>query len=573
MAEELTVTTECVDDIPLLITWMERMGVITLTNEHFPAHGNWQGLDLGCVLVGWLAHILSEADHRLNQVQEWAAGRIETLSGCLGVAVRALDFSDDRLASVLDALSEDAGWAAFEASLNRRTLRVYDLRPERIRLDSTTASGYWQVSEDGLFQLGHSKDHRPDLPQLKVMVAALDPLGMPVATQVVAGNQADDPLYIPAIEQVRAGLERCSLLYVGDVKMMALATRAHLQAGQDNYLGPLSALQVPPEELERALQAVWNGEQPLLNVERPNREGQIEKIAEGYAVQTTQTAVVNGQEVRWNERRLFIRSLLQAEAAATALRKRLERAEEALQALNERKQGKRRLTDEAALREAIAAILKHHQVEGLLTVHITEQVQTRQLRKYGNRAAATRQERTFSVCVQRNEAAMAQAVRLLGWRVYATNAPQDRLSLEQAVLAYRAEYLVERNFGRLKGKPLSLTPMYLQDDQRATGLTRLLSIGLRVLTLIEHVARKKLQQTGEKLSGLYAGNPKRATERPTTEALLRAFEGIFLSFVQVDGRSYRHITPLSELQRKILDLLDIPASIYSSLAVNSVNPP
>jgi len=573
MAEELTVTTECVDDIPLLITWMERMGVITLTNEHFPAHGNWQGLDLGRVLVGWLAHILSEADHRLNQVEEWAAGRIETLSGCLGVAVRALDFSDDRLASVLDALSEDEEWAAFEASLNRRTLRVYDLRPERIRLDSTTASGYWQVSEDGLFQLGHSKDHRPELPQLKVMVAALDPLGMPVATQVVAGNQADDPLYIPAIEQVRAGLERRGLLYVGDVKMMALATRAHLQAGQDNYLGPLSALQVPPEELARALQAVWSGEQPLLSVERPNCEGQIEKIAEGYEVQTTQTAVVNGQEVTWNERRLFIRSLLQAEAAEIALRKRLERAEEALQALNERKQGKRRLADEAALRQAIAAVLKRHQVEGLLTVHITEQVQTRQLRKYGNRAAATRLERTFSVSVQRNEAAIAQAVRLLGWRVYATNAPQEKLSLEQAVLAYRAEYLVERNFGRLKGKPLSLTPMYLQDDQRATGLTRLLSIGLRVLTLIEHVARKKLQQTGEKLSGLYAGNPKRATERPTTEALLRAFEGIFLSFVQIDGRSYRHITPLSELQRKILDLLDIPVSIYSSLAVNSVNPP
>ena len=573
MAEELTVTTECVDDIPLLITWMERMGVITLTNEHFPAHGNWQGLDLGRVLVGWLAHILSEADHRLNQVEEWAAGRIETLSGCLGVAVRALDFSDDRLASVLDALREDEEWAAFEASLNRRTLRVYDLRPERIRLDSTTASGYWQVSEDGLFQLGHSKDHRPELPQLKVMVAALDPLGMPVATQVVAGNQADDPLYIPAIEQVQAGLERRGLWYVGDVNMMALATRAHRQVGQDTYLGPLSALQGPPAELARAVPAVWNGEQALLSVERPKSEGQIENIAEGYEVQATQTAVVNGQEVRWNERRLFIRSLLPAEAAATALRKRLEHAEEALQALNERKQGKRRLPDEAALREAIAAVLKRHQVEGLLTVHITEQVQTRQLRKYGNRAAATRLERTFLVSVQRNEAAIAQAVRLLGWRVYATNAPQDRLSLEQAVLAYRAEYLVERNFGRLKGKPLSLTPMYLQDDQRATGLTRLLSIGLRVLTLIEHVARKKLQQTGEKLSGLYAGNPKRATERPTTEALLRAFEGIFLSFVQIDGRSYRHITPLSELQRKILDLLDIPVSIYSSLAVNSVNPP
>ncbi len=68
MAEELTVTTEYVDDILLLIAWMERMGAITLTNEHFSAHGNWQGLDLGCVQIGWLAPVLLEADHRLNQV-------------------------------------------------------------------------------------------------------------------------------------------------------------------------------------------------------------------------------------------------------------------------------------------------------------------------------------------------------------------------------------------------------------------------------------------------------------------------------------------------------------------------
>ncbi len=70
------------------------------------------------------------------------------------------------------------------------------------------------MTEEGLFQLGHSKEHRPDLPQLKVVLASLDPLGMPVATEVVAGDKADDPLYIPAIEQVRAGLERRGLLYV-----------------------------------------------------------------------------------------------------------------------------------------------------------------------------------------------------------------------------------------------------------------------------------------------------------------------------------------------------------------------
>ena len=146
------------------------------------------------------------------------------------------------------------------------------------------------------------------------------------------------------------------------------------------------------------------------------------------------------------------------------------------------------------------------------------------------------------MAVQRDEASIAQAVRLLGWQVDATNAPQEKVFLEQAVLAYRPEHLVERNFGRLKGNLLSLTPIYQQDDQRANSLTRLLAIDLRGFRLIEHVARKKLQQTGEKRSGLYASKPKRATKRPTTEAPLRAFEGICLSFVRADGWYYRHIT-------------------------------
>ncbi|MDI6769521.1 MAG: hypothetical protein QMD04_07595, partial [Anaerolineales bacterium] len=150
---------------------------------------------------------------------------------------------------------------------------------------------------------------------------------------------------------------------------------------------------------------------------------------------------------------------------------------------------------------------------------------------------------------------------------------QSELSLEQAVLAYREEYLVERNFGRLKGKPLTLTPMYLEDDRRATGLIRLLSVGLRALTLLEHVTRCRLAETGEVLTGLYAGNPTRATDRPTTEAMLRCFEDIFLSFITLGEQTYRHLTPLSELQQKILNLLDFPVSIYTTLSADSKKPP
>ena len=137
--------------------------------------------------------------------------RLHTLEISAGESVRALEWSDDRLGIVLDELANVEKWQAFEAELNHRTLRVYDLRARRVRVDSTTASGYWTVTEDGLFQHGHSKNHRPDLPQLKVMMSALDPMGMPVATQVVSGERADDKLYIPAIKQVSASLDEHGL--------------------------------------------------------------------------------------------------------------------------------------------------------------------------------------------------------------------------------------------------------------------------------------------------------------------------------------------------------------------------
>src|SRR6266516_6009712 len=250
MTETLNIVSERVDDIPLLLAQLEQMGVQPLLDEHFPTHGNWLGLSLGWVSVIWLTHILSEADHRLNHVEPWVEQRLHTLRRCTGQRVHPLDVSDDRLAAVLAALSEDDCWSAFEGALTRQLLRVYALQPERVRLDSTTASGYWAVTEDGLFQFGHSKGHRPDRPQVKVMVSSLDPLGLPVATDVVPGQRADDPLYVPAITRVRASLGRRGLLYVGDCKLGALATRAFIQAGGDYYLCPLSEIQLSTEQLE-----------------------------------------------------------------------------------------------------------------------------------------------------------------------------------------------------------------------------------------------------------------------------------------------------------------------------------
>ena len=158
---------------------------------------------------------------------------------------------------MLRYLSDDETWQAIERELGQQLIRVYDLKHKPVRVDSTTVAVYHEVEEEGLFQYGHSKDHRPDLPQFKIILGSLDPMGMPVATLAVEGNAADDGLYIPTIKQARQVFGEGGQLYVGDSKMSALQTRAFIQAGQDFYLTTLAQTGQTPQVLEEALKPVW----------------------------------------------------------------------------------------------------------------------------------------------------------------------------------------------------------------------------------------------------------------------------------------------------------------------------
>ena len=568
-----TIITERVDDIPLLLEQMQRMGLPALIDDHFPTHGNWQGLSLGWVSTIWLSSILSKGDHRLVHVEPWAANRLWTLRATTGQAVERLDFTDDRLEIVLRCLSDDSRWTAFEAALNQHTVRVYELPTERVHVDSTSASAYTTVTDEGLFQFGHSKDYRPDLPQVKVMQAVLDPLGMPLATDVVSGERADDPLYIPCIERVQASLGRHGLLYVGDCKMASRETRAFIATQGDFYVCPLPQVQLAKDELDEALEAVWSGAQALIPVVRERQDGKPERIAEGYDYRVPMRVEVAEQLQSWTERRLVVRSLRQAQAAARALRARVAKAMAQIESLDQRGRGKKRFEEVSALRQAVVAIVQRYGVEEFLWLRYTQHATPRAVRAYRDRPARSEEDRQATVEVRVDEAALEAAVRRLGWRVYGTNQPKEQLSLEQAVLAYRSEYLVERSLGRLQGCPLSLTPMYVQRDDHATGLIRLLSIALRVLTLLEFVGRRQLAAEEAKLAGLYAGNPKRETPRPTAERLLEAFQEITLTIMEGPQQTYRHLTALSPLQQRILEVVGFSSELYTRLCTVSSEPP
>ena len=104
-------------------------------------------------------------------------------------------------------------------------------------------------------------------------------------------------------------------------------------------------------------------------------------------------------------------------------------------------------------------------------------------------------------------------------------------------------------------------------------MLRLLTIAVRVLTLLEFAVRRRVAAEGDALAGLYAGQPTRTTTRPTAERLLAGFRDITLTIVHLPGQTRRHRTPRTPLQQRLLTLLDYPPAIYRSLSAHSGLPP
>ena len=97
---------------------------------------------------------------------------------------------------------------------------------------------------------------------------------------------------------------------------------------------------------------------------------------------------------------------------------------------------------------------------GLLSYQARARMRTVKKRACRDRPERREDEVYFEMQVQRDEGAIKQRSQGMGWQVYASNG--GRMSLEQVVWAYRGQYRIEDDWSRLKGRPLGLTPMYLQ---------------------------------------------------------------------------------------------------------------
>jgi transposase len=572
-----TISNERVDDLPLLINFIRQMGVGEIFDKHIPRHWLHKGLGWGWVAIIWLAHIISQGDHRKLTVRDWVRNAHDTLESITGLEIRDTDFTDDRLTILLRHLSDLHIWQKIETDLGSRAISVYNLKQKVVRVDATTVSGHHQVTENGLLQFGNSKDD-PSLPQIKVMAATLDPLGLPLATLTVSGERADDPLYVPAIDRAMTTLTEIGLLFVGDCKMSALATRVHILRSENHYLTPLAMIGETATEMPKWIKQGLEEGKELIHVygQKSDKDGKPCLLCKGYEFTRTCSADVEGSEFTWEERVMLACSVRHARSMKEALEKRIASAQSKLQALTPAPgRGKRQIRDEAQFVQAMESIIDKHKVRGLLDCQYERQVKSRVRYQGRGRGGKNRKQQGIEevryqvISVNRQEEAIDDLKSTLGWKAYVTSESKDNLSFEDAILSYRQEWRIERGFHRLKGSPLSLDPLFVQRDDQVKGLNYFMSIALRALTLVEFVVSRELKSNNEQLTGLHAENARKKTDSPTTERLLKAFSHITLTTGSVAGHKFRHVTPLSQLQTKILSLLGMKKSIYSQLEQNS----
>jgi transposase len=563
---------ERVDDLPLLFGQLQQMRIQVIIDNVVTPHGNWQGLTAGWVITLWLMHILSEQNHCMEPVQDWAAKHVVTLCRLSGQEVKALDFSDDRLAICLKELHKPEVWSAIERELGLSLMRVYKLEPTTMRLDATVGTVGHNPAEHTLFKVGKAKNGLYET-QFKMMLASLDPLGLPLVVDVVPGNVGDDPLYVPSYLRAKEVIKRQGILVVGDSKMSAVGIRGEIVRGGDKYLTPLAWLKDEPELLDKLLEAWREKAGKAINIFLPEdipADGSDPDpelaIAYGFEVSRVRESTVKGQTIEWEERLLVIRSHSYTNTMQKGLHHRLDKAEAALKNLTPaRSRGKQQIEDEQSLLKAIEKIEKQYRVQGLFHCSYECQVTQRHIRAYKDNPARIERKVRYQLTVTRNQKAIAEAEFKAGWRIYGTNALAKELSLTEAVLAYRNQYLEENIFRRLQGKFLSITPVYVQRDDHAQGLFHLLTLGARLLALGDYQAKQALAQEQSELTGIYRGNPNRGTNRPTTERMLKAFEHINLLIMPSETQQVCFVTPLSPVQEHILALLGLPTSLYTSL--------
>jgi len=559
-----TLTTRYLGALPVVGHFAGRMGLHRLLDAWVPADDARLALDPAVVIAAVVANLAIE--HRpLYALSEWAAVYEPSLL-LLGEDGPGL-LNDDRVGRMLDRLFQaDRGSLLTELMVG--VIAEFGIDCSRLHNDSTSVSvhGTYQAADGEdvagtpapAITRGHSKDHRPDLKQLVFILTVSGDHAVPVIYRLADGNTSDDPTHIPTWDQLVRLTGGPGFLYVADCKLASEEAMGHIHRGGGRFITVL-----PRSRKEDAAFRAWmQDHEPgwAEALRAPGRIGEPDQVwstcqapwpsAEGYRVVWVHDS---GKQLR--------------DAAARA--RKIEKGVEAIgDDLTGRLSSPRsRLRTAAAVHAAAEAALADSGAGRWVRFTVTEKIQesfrqTRAGRPGPDTGYRRIEKKTFEVTCDIDYQQVAYDAVSDGCWPLITN---DRdMTGAEVLAAYRYQPNLERRHHLLKGVQ-DAAPIWIKTIPRIEAIFLCHFIALLIGALIERQIRMAMKAAEiaripiyPELRGCAAPSADRIFEifahvarhelRDSTGALVQVFEPEF-----------------TELQLKILDLLDVPVTAYTKI--------
>jgi len=260
-------------------------------------------------------------------------------------------------------------------------------------------------------------------------------------------------------------------------------------------------------------------------------------------------------------RLIWIRSSAKAMQDEYTRRQALQQTLARLAALHARL-NRRHLRAPAAIRKAIVRIMAPSGMQAFIRVTLHGRVQKefrhcRPGRPYPGAPLRVVRKNVWAIKAHLDRQALSVEKRLDGVFPLISNLPTA--SKREILRIYKYQPYVEKRFSQIK-TDLEIAPVYLKKPRRCAGLIHAYFVALAVAALIERSVRKGMAATYIKHLPLFP--EKRTTSTPTCARVMDAFRTVqWHEFKRGKDRVCFPIK-LNQLQRTLLELLDVPLELY-----------
>jgi hypothetical protein len=560
---EFELATELLGPLPVINAFCARLGLAGLLESYLPRQDARLRL-APATAIGVVVRNLVIGREPVYALGQWAAPFDPALLGLAGSEAGLLN--DDRVGRMLARLF-DADRASMLTRLVLDAVRVFDVDCSRLHNDSTSIklTGAYPDADGrprgakptAKITWGHSKDHRPDLKQLVWILTVTADGAVPITYRVADGNTVDDGTHIDTWDHLVEMLGRADFLYVADCKLATRDNMGHIHRNRGRFLSVLPASR--KEDAQFRDWVIDHHPDWAEAARRPGRrQGDPDEVWHTVAAPWPSA---EGHRVVW------VRSSSKIDYDADARADRIARGIAALDELNQRLASpKTRMKTTVAVEQAATAALDRTGAARWIRVTVDEQVQQRyRQEKRGRPGADTRYRRStrthHRVVFTVDEDQVAHDAASDGMFPLISN---DRdLSDAELLTAYKYQPNLEKRHAQLKGTQL-VAPMFLHDPARIEGLLCCHFIAMLIQALIERQIRSAMKTAGLQQLSIYPED--RGCAAPTTAGILDIFTGLARHHLtDQHGRHVQTFQPeLTELQALVLDLLEVPRSVYTA---------